>query len=97
MTRLSGGSFVAAAAGAVLVLAASALAGQAGASAAAAGRTLAVSQHGTGGYRTIQAAADAAQPGDTVLIDSGTYRKTVTVPAIDTTASEPVRFVAAPG
>lgn len=90
-------AFTVAAAAAALVLAASATADQAGASVQAAGRTLTVSQHGTGDYRSIQAAADAARPGDTVLIDGGIYRETVTVPAMDTTAGEPVRFVAAPG
>lgn len=40
----------------------------------AAGRTLTVGKSGAQ-YKTIQAAADASQPGDTILISAGTYRE----------------------
>lgn len=45
---------------------------------------------------TIQDCADVAQPGDTCVIQSGTYRETVT-PAHSGTASAPITFEAAPG
>ena len=47
-------------------------------------------------FRTIQQCADVAQPGDTCLIGSGTYRETVT-PARSGTADAPIVFRAAPG
>jgi len=47
-------------------------------------------------FRTIQRCAEAAQPGDTCLIASGTYRETVT-PANSGTADKPIVFRAAPG
>ncbi|WP_348786518.1 right-handed parallel beta-helix repeat-containing protein [Leifsonia sp. NPDC080035] len=47
-------------------------------------------------FRTIQQCADRAQPGDTCLIGSGTYRETVTPPRSGT-AADPIVFRAAPG
>ena len=46
--------------------------------------------------RTISAAAAKAEPGDIVLIHSGTYREAVTVDKSGT-KEKPIRFVAAPG
>ena len=45
----------------------------------------------TRAYRTVQSAADAAKPGDTVLIDSGVYREWVK-PSVAGTESAPVTF-----
>lgn len=45
---------------------------------------------------SIQECADQAQPGDTCVIQSGTYEETVT-PAHSGTASAPITFEAAPG
>src|SRR3954452_14859908 len=42
-------------------------------------------------FRTIQQAADVADPGDTVFIRGGTYRETVR-PAHSGSASNPVTF-----
>ena len=39
---------------------------------------LLVSPSGPGDFSTIQAAADAAGPGDTILVHAGTYREDVT-------------------
>jgi len=46
-------------------------------------------------FRTIQAAANAVSPGDTVLIHSGVYRETVVVKK-NGTQQQPIRFEAAP-
>jgi pectin methylesterase-like acyl-CoA thioesterase len=40
---------------------------------------LIVDDDGPADFSTIQSAVDAAQPGDTVLIQSGTYRETVLI------------------
>jgi hypothetical protein len=66
-------------------------------SGAATPKILVVRQDARSGFRSIQAAADAALPGDTVLIYNGTYRESVTVPPKRTTASTPITFAAAPG
>ena len=63
---------------------------------AAAGRTITVAQNGSGDYPTIQAAADATRPGDTVVISSGTYAERVRVPN-DGTADARITYKAAPG
>lgn len=42
-------------------------------------------------YRTIQSAADAAKPGDTVLIDAGVYREWVK-PSVAGTEEASVTF-----
>ncbi len=47
-------------------------------------------------YRTIQAAADVAQAGDTVIIDSGVYREEVVIKN-DGTATQPIIFKAKEG
>ncbi|SEL69114.1 pectinesterase family protein [Streptacidiphilus jiangxiensis] len=44
-------------------------------------RTLTVAADGSGQYRTVQAAVDAAAAGDTISIAKGTYHEVVTVPA----------------
>lgn len=47
-------------------------------------------------FRTIAYCAQVAQPGDTCLIESGTYRETVK-PARSGSAGQPITFAAAPG
>ena len=47
--------------------------------AAGRGRTLVVAQDGSGDYVQIQPAVDAARPGDTVMIRSGTYTEDVSL------------------
>ena len=46
-------------------------------------RTLLVALDGTGAYRSIQEAVDAARPGDTVLIKAGEYAEDVTIHSKD--------------
>ncbi len=67
---------------ATVLMAAIALPGVSPVAAAAgeAGRTYIVKQDGTGDFTTIQAAANVAQPGDTVLVYGGTYREEVVLP-----------------
>ena len=59
-----------------------------------------VSANGNGSsgspYNTIQAAANVAVAGDTVVVRDGTYRETVR-PANSGTASKPITFKVAPG
>jgi hypothetical protein len=47
--------------------------------------------------RTISAAAQRAQPGDTVTVHAGTYRERVTPPRGGTSASARITYQAAPG
>ncbi|MGW1289493.1 hypothetical protein ACWDBD_28300 [Streptomyces sp. NPDC001118] len=44
-------------------------------------RTLTVAADGSAPYRTVQAAIDAASPGDTISIGNEVYHEVVTVPA----------------
>lgn len=53
--------------------------------------TLTVAKDGTGTYTTIQAAATAALPGDTVEIAAGTYQEAVK-PASSGTAGAPITY-----
>lgn len=48
-------------------------------------------------YRTISAAARAAQPGDTITIHAGTYRERVTPPRGGTSDTQRITYQAAPG
>lgn len=60
------------------------------------GRTLAVAQDGSGQFDSIQAAADQAQPGDTVVISAGTYSEPLVVNR-DGAQGAYITFHAAPG
>ncbi|MFI9389023.1 right-handed parallel beta-helix repeat-containing protein [Kutzneria sp. NPDC052558] len=57
-------------------------------------RTLHVGQHGE--YATVQAAADAARPGDTVAIEAGAYSGGLTIHH-DGAAGRPIRFTGVGG
>ena len=59
-------------------------------------RLLVVAQDGSGTYRTIQAAADGSQPGDTIQVKNGTYREYVTI-VKSGTRTLPITFMAYPG
>lgn len=48
-------------------------------------------------YRTISAAANVAQPGDTITVHAGTYRERVTPPRGGTSDSRRITYQAAPG
>src|ERR1051325_1606391 len=48
---------------------------------ASAAATLTVAADGSGQYRTVQAAVNAAASGDTIQIKAGTYRGAVTIPS----------------
>lgn len=47
-------------------------------------------------HRTIQAAVDAAGPGDVIVVEAGTYRQTLTITR-GGTPEQPLRIEAAPG
>jgi len=59
-------------------------------------RLLVVAQDGSGTYRTIQAAADASQPGDTIQVKNGMYSEYVTITKSGT-PTLPITFMAYPG
>ncbi|MFJ1768166.1 right-handed parallel beta-helix repeat-containing protein [Amycolatopsis sp. NPDC088138] len=71
-----------------------AMAGPAGEGAAGPARILHVGPHGE--YTGVQAAADAARPGDTVAIEAGTYPGGLTVRR-DGAPGRPIRFTGAGG
>src|SRR5215471_16499904 len=48
-------------------------------------------------FRTIQHAAEAAQPGDTVTVHAGTYRERVNPPRGGTSDASRITYQAAPG
>ncbi|NOU93755.1 hypothetical protein GC093_11050 [Paenibacillus sp. LMG 31456] len=60
-------------------------------------RVITVKQDGTGDFKFINDAAQAAQPGDTVLIYGGTYRETVVAPRGGSNENTRITYKAAPG
>jgi hypothetical protein len=60
-------------------------------------RIIHVKQHGNADYRTINDAANAAQPGDTIIVHKGTYRETVVFPKGGNDESSRIMLKAAPG
>jgi hypothetical protein len=56
-----------------------------------------VKQDGSGDYTTIQAAINAAAPGDTVMVHPGVYRETIVFPRGGTGESARITLKAAPG
>ncbi|MDR1157754.1 MAG: dienelactone hydrolase family protein [Oscillospiraceae bacterium] len=56
-----------------------------------------VKQDGTGDFTTIQAAADIAQPGDTIVVYGGTYREEVVFPRGGTGEDARITLKAAEG
>jgi len=56
----------------------------------ASGKTLTVSQDGSGNFTTIQTAIDAAQAGDTVFINGGVYHEEIVIWAHSGTAESPI-------
>ena len=56
-----------------------------------------VAQDGTGDYKTIQAAANAVKPGQTILVHEGTYHEEVILPRGGTSDSKRITLKAAPG
>jgi hypothetical protein len=56
-----------------------------------------VSQTGAGPYKTISAAAQAAQPGDTITVHAGIYREKIVPPRGGASDTQRITYQAAPG
>ena len=56
-----------------------------------------VSQTGTGQYKTISAAAQVAQPGDTITVHAGIYREKIVPPRGGASDTKRITYQAAPG
>ena len=63
----------------------------------ATGKVYVVKQDGTGDFTTIQAAADIAQTGDTIIVHGGTYREEVIFPRGGTSEDARITLKAAEG